>query len=589
MSNGETSQIESNLEAWREVLPRCTIVTTGSAQQLPVHVTHGDDVVVSITAVRSPAIDASPVDADSIQELEQLDLWYDPQEIDGELIGRATFEIPATLPVGYYRVELISDSRNATALLLVTPRASGQVNGWGLTLDLPAVRSRRSWGIGDLADLAEVGVLAALVGSDFIYPRPEVFDQLQFEGEEEAPASFLAPQVRQRYVPTAVLRVEEIPEFSYLTAPDRALVEWEAEEFHKLNSTTDPINVPEIHQAKTAALDLIRAVELSPARQAEYDAYVAREGQELADFALWAAIAENCHRTETSWPEDAAEPDSFGARRAGDQLQDEIEKHRRYQWFITQQFERAHQRARGAGMRIGLLRDWQWDPTNADLSDLVREFQLASHGVGGLVATPTAAAEDAQPLLAVLAIEAERAGIEVILAVQNQSEWQAAAQEAGLTTAVNLWRDEPGQRSLNTETFTPAQMLEITTPMDIPLANYLAEEFVEALPTNIEPAQEQELRREAANAHDALVRVLSSAGLIDDDFSQRALIEALHAWAHEQKPRLTALRLRDVVGQRAWAGDTATELRPTTDGFGAPVVVDDLKDMPVLLSLLRRF
>src|SRR5690625_6698626 len=116
MSNGETSQIESNLEAWREVLPRSTIGTTRSAQQLPVHVTHGDDVVVSITAVRSPAIDASPVDADSIQELEQLDLWYDPQEIDGELIRRATFEIPATLPVGYYRGELIRDSRNATAL-----------------------------------------------------------------------------------------------------------------------------------------------------------------------------------------------------------------------------------------------------------------------------------------------------------------------------------------------------------------------------------------------------------------------------------------------------------------------------------------
>src|SRR5690625_5308873 len=286
-------------------------------------------------------------------------------------------------------------------------------------------------------------------------------------------------------------REEDHTVLSYNIPSDRSHVECEDEVFQKLNSTTDPINVPEIHQAKTAALDLIRAVELSPARQAEYDAYVAREGQELADFALWAAIAENCHRTETSWPEDAAEPDSFGARRAGDQLQDEIEKHRRYQWFITQQFERAHQRARGAGMSIGLLRGWEWDTTNADLSDLVREFQLASHGVGGLVATPTAAAEDAQPLLAVLAIEAERAGIEVILAVQNQSEWQAAAQEAGLTTAVNLWRDEPGQRSLNTETFTPAQMLEITTPMDIPLANYLAEEFVEAPPTNIEPEQEQ--------------------------------------------------------------------------------------------------
>src|SRR5690625_5926565 len=84
MSNGETSQIESNLEAWREFLLRCTIVTTGSAQQLPVHVTHGDDVVVIITAVRLHAIYARPVEADWIQDMIKIDIIYVLSTVDGQ-------------------------------------------------------------------------------------------------------------------------------------------------------------------------------------------------------------------------------------------------------------------------------------------------------------------------------------------------------------------------------------------------------------------------------------------------------------------------------------------------------------------------
>src|SRR5699024_3187019 len=137
-----------------------------------------------------------------------------------------------------------------------------------------------------------------------------------------------------------------------LTAPDRALLEWEAEEFHKINTSADAIDTPTIARAKTAALELIDSVALSPARQAEFDAFVAREAHRLTDFALWAAIAENCQQTDTDWPEDAHTPEAFGARRAGDELTDQIEQHKRRQWYIAQQLERAHQR-RTEERRVG--------------------------------------------------------------------------------------------------------------------------------------------------------------------------------------------------------------------------------------------
>ncbi len=588
MTSGEQRHVEPELEAWRETVPPCTVVPSGTSQQIAVHIPHGDEVVVKLTAIRAPHVEAAQCDADSAIGLRQLDVWHEPQELDGALIGRATFEIPDHLESGYYRLELISDNRAANGLVLITPQAIyGDFKGWGLALDLATVRSKRSWGIGDLADLGELAVLSAGWGSDYAYVRPQALSHLRFPGEGLAPADFLAQEVRNRYLPAVLLRIEEIPELAYLTAPDRALIEWEAEEFHKINASADAIDTPTIARAKTAALQLIDSVALSPARQAEFDAFVAREGRRLADFALWAAIAENCHQTDTDWPEDAQTPEAFGARRAGDELANQIEQQKRRQWYIAQQLERAHQRMRAAGARIGLIRHESRDATDSDLTQQADWFRSVATGAGAVVAQVQAPIQDLPALLSVTAIEAERTKTGVILDVQNEQE-AAAARQLNLPTTTQLWREDQGQRALNTESFAPQELLEIATPLDMPLAAYLTEDFLEALTEDFSDHEQEELRRDAANAHDNLVQVLADAGLLEAEFSQRSLIEALHAWAVRQPPRFTTLRLRDVVGQREWPGSDNEKLWPLRDAFGAVVVVDELSEMPALRSLLRR-
>ncbi|HLR56085.1 MAG TPA: hypothetical protein VK096_04910, partial [Actinomycetales bacterium] len=189
--------------------------------------------------------------------------------------------------------------------------------------------------------------------------------------------------------------------------------------------------------------------------------------------------------------------------------------------------------------------------------------------------------------LSVTAIEAERTNTVVILDVQNEQE-AAVAQQLNLLTTTHLWRDDQGQRALNTEGFAPQELLEIATPLDMPLATYLTEDFVESLTEAFSDHEQEELRRDAANAHDNLVQVLTDAGVLEPEFSQRSLIEGLHAWAVRQPPRLTTLRLRDVVGQREWPGSDNEELWPLRDAFGAAVVLDELPEMPALRSLLRR-
>src|SRR6266704_2737959 len=92
---------------------------------------------------------------------------------------------------------------------------------WGFTAQLYSVRSRASWGHGDLRDLADLAAWSGGdLGADFVLvnplhaaePRPPV-----------SPSPYL-PMSRRQISPL-YLRIEDIPEYQGLTAGDRARVE----------------------------------------------------------------------------------------------------------------------------------------------------------------------------------------------------------------------------------------------------------------------------------------------------------------------------------------------------------------------------
>ena len=76
------------------MLPPCVVATRGTARWVPVHVTHGDAVA---GGGRARGRHAS-------RELAQVDHWVEPREVDGRLVGEATFEVPGDLPLGYHRL-----------------------------------------------------------------------------------------------------------------------------------------------------------------------------------------------------------------------------------------------------------------------------------------------------------------------------------------------------------------------------------------------------------------------------------------------------------------------------------------------------
>ena len=133
------------------------------------HVTHGDPAQLWVRLE----------DGTVRGGIRQADNFTPPFDLDGTLIGEATFVLPADLPLGYHRVHLRSGDREFDTALIVTPAWLGMPARMGARAEpgavhqLYSVRSAGSWGFGDLADLTDLAVWAgARHGADYVLINP---------------------------------------------------------------------------------------------------------------------------------------------------------------------------------------------------------------------------------------------------------------------------------------------------------------------------------------------------------------------------------------------------------------------------------
>ncbi|MBV9855382.1 MAG: 4-alpha-glucanotransferase [Streptosporangiaceae bacterium] len=224
---------------------------------------------------------------------------------------------------------------------------------WGFAVQLYSLRSRGSWGHGDLRDLADFAAWSARgPGAGFVLINP-------LHAAEPLPPVSPSPYLpmSRRFISPLYLRIEDIPEYSALRSAQRAAVDALGEPLRAASGTAALIDRDAVWTAKRAALEIIHRVPLVPRRLAALDEFRKRRGRALYDWATWCAIAEMYGPDWRAWPAALADPRSAAVSVLRGDLADRIAFHVWLQWLAADQAAEAQRAARLAGMDIGVVHD----------------------------------------------------------------------------------------------------------------------------------------------------------------------------------------------------------------------------------------
>ncbi len=578
----------------------------------------------------------------------------------------------ASLPPGVHRLTATApDGRTAGAHLIVAPARLPAPAGrsYGLLVQLYSLLSRRSWGMGDLGDLRELAAWAGrALGAGFVQVNPL---HAAVPGAPTDPSPY-RPSSR-RFPDPVHLRIEEVPEYAYVSDPARAreLREQASRLRAAVLEEGALIDRDAVWELKRAALELLAEVPLGPGRRAAYRDYLAAQGRALEDHATWCALAEVHGSDWHRWPEGLRDPRSAETERARGELMDRVDFHSRLTWLTDTQLTAAQRTAREAGMPLGIVhdlavgvhpggadswaqqehsaagmsvgappdafnargQDWglpPWRPDRladsgyAPFRDLLRGlFRYAGalrvdHVMGlfrlwwvpeGQPPTEgTYVHYDAEAMLAVLVLEAGRAGAVVIgedLGTVEPGVREALRERGVLGTSV-LWfeRDWTGDgRPLPPEQWR-ADCLATATTHDLPsTAARLTGEHVELrdrLGLLTRPLEEE--RAEAAADTAEWLDVLARLGLLRGTGgdtgtpAEEAEIQAVHRFLLRTPARMVGVWLPDAVGDRrpqnlpgTWDQYPNWRL-PVADAEGRPVTLEDLaasRRLHALIDVVR--
>ena len=228
-----------------------------------------------------------------------------------------------------------------------------RTRSWGFAVQLYSVRSAGSWGHGDLRDLADLAAWSAReLGAGFVLINP-------LHAAEPLPPVSTSPYLpmSRRWVSPLYLRIEDIPEYQELSQPERERLARLSQPLRDASRTSALIDRDAVWSAKREALDMLRKVPLSDERSAALEAFRARHGRALADWAAWCALAEVHGPDYRTWPEAVRDPRAAQVLvRYGD-LAARSDFHTWVQWLVASQVEAAQAAAKDAGMTIGLIAD----------------------------------------------------------------------------------------------------------------------------------------------------------------------------------------------------------------------------------------
>ncbi|MFE5113714.1 4-alpha-glucanotransferase [Streptomyces sp. NPDC056663] len=567
-------------------------------------------------------------------------------------------------PLGVHRLTVrAQDGRTMTTTLIVAPARVPQPprRTHGFLVQLYSLLSGRSWGMGDLGDLADLAAWSGrTLGAGFVQVNPL---HAAVPGTPTDPSPY-RPSSR-RFPDPVHLHVESIPEYGHV--PDRAALDDLRQSAETLSDTVlnkgALIDRDAVWELKRQALELVREVPLTPGRRAAYCDFLAAQGQALEDHALWCALAEVHGSDWHAWPSALRDPRSPQVARARAELLDRVDFHCRLAWLTDNQLAAAQSVARDAGMAVGIVhdlavgvhpggadawaqqdafahgmsvgappdafnargQDWGLPPWRPDvlaasgyapyrgllrgllahagalrIDHVMGLFRLWWVPEGRPPTEGTYVSHDAEAMLAVLVLEAHRAGAVVIgedLGTVEPGVRESLARRGVLGTSV-LWfeRDWTGTgRPLPPECWREGCLATATTH-DLPsTAARLTGDHVTlrhrlGLLTH---TLEQEQAEDATDTATWLGLLARLGMLPEGEGDEEGAVRAVHRFLLRTPARMVGVWLPDTVGDRrpqnlpgTWDQYPNWRL-PVADAEGHPVTLEELASSPRLHHLME--
>ena len=511
---------------------------------------------------------------------------------DGAELGLVE-EITAETPLGWHTLTV--DDR-AITLVVVPTELPEPPDAWGWMLQLYAVQSGRSWGMGDLGDLREFVTNSHGAEMLLLNPLHAVTPTLPVPSSPYSPSS-------RRFANPLYLRIEDTAEYQRADPPTRD----EVDALRPAPPADGLIDYSAVWLAKRAALELLwpLAVDVDTLSDAG-----------LTDFAVFCALAERHGPNWQEWPSELRRPDSPAVAEVRGS-----ERVAFYVWvqhLLNAQLEAANDSAREAGMTVGVVHDLAVgiDPSGADgwllqdvlaagvhvgappdaFNQLGQDWGLAAWRPDQLIETGYAAYRDMlrrtfrhagglrvdhvaglwrlwwvppgmgpaegtyvfydpEAMLGILALEAHRAG--AVLIGEDLGTVQPVVTETlermNMLGSAVLWftREwtEPGQPFIAAEDY-PRNALATISTHDLPTApGFLVGEQVRVRAELGQLAGTVEEERATADKdRTALVALLADDGLVTPDSSDEEIIVAMHEFLARTPCRFVTASLYDVLG-----------------------------------------
>jgi 4-alpha-glucanotransferase len=557
-------------------------------------------------------------------------------------------ELPGDLSPGWYRLHT-RDGQQAT-LVAAPPQVPPSPATWGWMLQLYALRSARSWGIGDLGDLREfVNWTAKEHGAGAVLLNP-----LHAPGPTHPVQPSPYTPSSRRFANPLALRIEDLDAYRRADPDTRAEVD-----ALRVSPTTKRIDHDLVWAAKRDALELLWRAE---GRPNPFDDPSVSDG--LADWAAYCALAERHGGRWSQWPEplrDVAGPAVASARR---ELAPRLAFHAWVQQRCAEQLMAVRADAHEAGMSLGILhdlavgvdadgadawaladvlasgvsvgappdnftprgQDWGLPPWRPDrlaatgyaaLRDMLRAVLAHADGLridhvaglwrlwwippGDSPDRGTYVHYDAETMLAVLALEAHRASATVVgedLGTVEPEVTEALAGNEMLGCAVAWFtRDEsaPGEPLLPPADW-PSRAAASLSTHDLPTAaGFLRGEHVRAradlgLLDDV-PGEQATAERERAE----WLTLLRSEGLLPDaqdgapEPDEEAIIAAMHRLLASTPSRLKLISPYDVIAETRQPNLPGTVDEYPNWRLPLPMTLEQLKEDPRVADITAAF